>query len=79
MKDTQNDMVRVYSDSEIIINMLRGELAKVGIPSLVKNEFQSGVMAGFGASPNAVDIYVNAADTEAALSLMKDLNLRGQD
>ncbi|MGM0580429.1 MAG: putative signal transducing protein [Bacteroidota bacterium] len=74
MKDNQSDMVRVYSDTEININKLRAELAKIGIPSLVKNEFQSGVMAGFGASPNAVDLYVNTSDVDEATALIQDLN-----
>ncbi len=74
MKEDQNDMVRVYSDSEINITRLRGELAKIGIPSLVKNEFKSGVMAGFGASPNAVDLYVNTSDFDEATSLIENFN-----
>ncbi len=74
MKNNEDDLIRVYSDSEININRLSAELAKIGIPSLVKNEFKSGVMAGFGASPNAVDLYVNSTDRDAATSLIKDLN-----
>ena len=74
MKEDQIDMVRVYSDSEININKFRAELAKIGIPSLVKNEFQSALMAGFGASPNAVDLYVNSTDQEAANALIQDLS-----
>ncbi|WP_375580774.1 DUF2007 domain-containing protein [Marivirga tractuosa] len=73
MENNQNDMVRVYSDTEININMLNIELAKIGIPSLVKNEFQSAVMAGFGASPNSVDLYVNASDVEEATKVIQDL------
>jgi hypothetical protein len=74
MENNQTDMIRVYSDTEININMIRAELAKIGIPSLVKNEFQSALMAGFGATPNAVDLYVNSADIEEASSLIQDLN-----
>jgi len=66
-------MVRVHSNTEVVISRLRAELAKIGIPSLVKNEFESGLMAGFGASPNAVDLYVNATDLDAAISLVQDL------
>jgi hypothetical protein len=74
MENNQNEMVRIYSDTEINVNMLRAELTKIGIPSLIKNEFQSGLMAGFGASPNAVDLYVNSSDLEEASSLIQDLN-----
>ncbi|WMN11687.1 DUF2007 domain-containing protein [Marivirga salinae] len=74
MKNKQNDMIRVYSDTEVNINRVSAELAKKGIPSLVKNEFQSAVMAGFGASPNAVDLYVNESDLDEASKLIEDLN-----
>jgi len=74
MKNKRNDMVRVYSDTEVNINRISAELAKIGIPSLVKNEFQSAVMAGFGASPNAVDLYVNATEAEKALLIIQDLS-----
>ncbi|HET8860357.1 putative signal transducing protein [Marivirga sp.] len=66
-------MTRVYSDTELIINRLSAELAKFGIPSIVKNEFHSAVMAGFGASPHSVDLYVKASDLEEAKRLIQDL------
>ena len=74
MENKYADMVRVYGDTEININRIRSELAKIGIPSIIKNEFQSALMAGFGASPNAVDLYVNASDFEEATKLIQDLN-----
>ncbi|ADR23203.1 hypothetical protein MATR_29480 [Marivirga tractuosa] len=74
MDNTQKDMICVYSDTELNINRLRAELAKIGISSLVKNEFQSGVIAGFGAPVNAVDLYVNASESEEALAIIQDLN-----
>lgn len=74
MENNQKDMIRVYTDSEINVEMIRVELAKIGIPSLVKNEFKSALMAGFGASPNTVDLFVNASDLDEATKIIKDLN-----
>lgn len=77
MEKNQKDMVKIYTDSEINVEMIRVELAKIGIPSLVKNEFKSGVMAGFGALPYAVELYVNPSDLDEATTLVKDLNKNG--
>ena len=74
MKNQKNDIVRIYSDSEININLLQDELSNAGIPSIIKNEFQSAIMAGFGAFPNAVDLYVNSTDFENASKIIQDLN-----
>jgi hypothetical protein len=74
MKNQERDIIRIHSDTEININLLQDELANVGIPSIIKNEFQSAIMAGFGANPNAVDLYVNATDFEKASKIIQDLN-----
>jgi hypothetical protein len=74
MKNQKNDIIRIHSDTEININLLQDELAQAGIPSIIKNEFQSAMMAGFGAFPNAVDLYVNTTDFERASIVIQDLN-----
>ncbi|WKV10699.1 putative signal transducing protein [Marivirga harenae] len=74
MKNQQSDIVRIHSDTEININLLQDELNKIGIPSMVKNDFQSATLAGFGSSSNAVDLYVNANDFDKASEVIQDLN-----
>lgn len=74
MEENYNDMMKIYSDTEININRIRSELAKIGIPSMIKNEFQSGLIAGFGVSSNAVDLFVNTPDFEEASKLIQELN-----
>lgn len=67
------DIVRVFSDTALTVNLIKSELEKIGIPSLIKNDFQSGVIAGFGGGlPNAVDLYVNHADYENALTVIEE-------
>ncbi|WP_340152461.1 DUF2007 domain-containing protein [uncultured Marivirga sp.] len=74
MKNQQSDIVRIHSDTEININLLQDELNKIGIHSMVKNDFQSATLAGFGSSSNAVDLYVNANDFDKASEVIQDLN-----
>lgn len=73
MKEIRNEIVRLKSDSEININRLKAELAKVGISSIVKNEFQSALIAGYGANPTAVDLYVSADSFPEAAEVLQDL------
>lgn len=67
------DIVRVFSDTEITVNLIKSELEKIGIPSLIKNDFQSGVIAGFGGGlPNGVDLYVNHTDYDNAMTIIEE-------
>jgi hypothetical protein len=73
--DMKNDdeLVKVLTDSEITLNLLKEELEEFGIPSLVKNDFDNGFSAGYVAGiPNVVDLYVNASDRIKAEAFIKE-------
>jgi len=60
-------LVKVYTGSEISAILLKGELDEVGIPALIKNNYQSGLSAGFvGGTPSAIDLYIQEVDLPAA-------------
>ncbi|WP_185968823.1 putative signal transducing protein [Carboxylicivirga sp. M1479] len=62
-----DDLIKVYSDTELTITHLKNVLADAGIESLIKNDYESGVSAGFVAGTlSAIDLYVFAKDEEKA-------------
>jgi hypothetical protein len=70
----KNETVKVFTGSEVIVTMIKGELESHGIYSLVKNDFKSGVTAGFyGGTPSAIDLYIKAQDVERAIPIINDL------
>jgi len=46
MKENSN-LIRVYSGTELTVNLLKDELEKFGISSMIQNDFNSGVSADF--------------------------------
>ena len=61
------DLVNVYSDTELTVSHLKNILADNGIESMVKNDFESGVSAGFVAgTQSSVDLYVFSKDADKA-------------
>jgi len=64
--------VKIFSETPIIINRLRSLLEEQGIGSLVKNQFESGRLAGFGAPMNAVDLFILNSDLEKASIIVDD-------
>lgn len=64
---TENELIQVYSGSEIEVVLLKEELEKAGISSMVKNDFNTGITAGFyGGAPDVADLYILATDLEKA-------------
>lgn len=70
MKD-EDQIIRVYSGSEILVLMLKSELEACGIGAMMRNDFQSGVMAGFVAGiPSLADLYIRESDLEKAVPVI---------
>ena len=62
-----SQLIKVYSGTEITINLLKAELENYDIPAIVQNEFSSGVTAGFSAGAlSEVHLYIQEQDLERA-------------
>lgn len=69
-----DDLVRIFSDTELTVTHLKNLLADSGIESMVKNDFESGVSAGFVAgTTSTVDLYVLEKDLELARPVVEQL------
>lgn len=71
----ETDLVKVYTGTEITVNLLKGELEKIGVSSIIKDKFKSGISAGFGTGvPSAIDLFINEQDLEKATPLIDEFN-----
>ncbi len=69
--DDQSKHIRFFTGSLIEIQRLQLDLDEQGIPSMVKNNFQSGLRAGFyGGSPEQVELFIYEDDKEKAESIL---------
>lgn len=65
------DLVNIFSDTELTVSHLKNILANNGIESMIKNDFESGVSAGFVAgTQTSVDLYVFSKDEDMAKPLV---------
>jgi Putative prokaryotic signal transducing protein len=64
----ENDgLIRVFTGTEVTVNLLKGELEAIGITSLIQNDFLSGITSGFaGGAPSAIDLFIQEHDLETA-------------
>lgn len=63
----RNQLLRVYTGTEVSVNFLKDKLKKVEISAIIQNDFKSGITAGFvGGVPSAIDLYIQASDLKKA-------------
>ncbi|MGB8705062.1 MAG: DUF2007 domain-containing protein [Gillisia sp.] len=70
--ENQENYERVYTGSETNVQYLQGLFNKAGISSRVRNDFDSGLRAGFGGGmPGQVQIFVVKSHYDEALAIAK--------
>lgn len=69
-----DELVLVYTASEIEIEYIRAELEASGIGVIVKDGFAQGLKAGFvDDTTSAIDLYVMESDVEKAKKIISDI------
>jgi len=70
--DEHSKHTKLFTGSLIEIQRLQLDLDDCKIPSLVKNNFQSGIRSGFyGGSPSQVELFIYEEDTEKATPILE--------
>jgi len=70
--DDNSKHIKFFTGSLIQIQRLQLDLDENEIPSLVKNNFQSGLRSGFyGGSPSLVELFIFEEDREKATSILE--------
>ena len=70
--DDQSKHIKFFIGSLIQIQRLQLDLNDQKIPSLVKNNFESGLRSGFyGGSPSQVQLFIYEEDKEKSLPILK--------
>lgn len=67
--------IKIYTGSSILINRIVSLLDENNIPSLVRDNEESGRLAGFGVPQNSVELFVYGSDVDEAQKIMEGLDL----
>ena len=67
------EFVTVFSGSEVEVLMLKGLLEGLDIEGIIQNDYQSGIIAGFGGGTiSTVRLKIHESDLEKAQSIITD-------
>lgn len=72
--EKQENLKKLYTGGDVIINRIKQVLESKGINSLVVDGYRQGLTAGFGEGvPSAIEIFVIEDDYEKASEIVKDI------
>ena len=70
-----DDYVKVFSGSFIIVQLVADRLKSAGISAIVKDETESGRLAGFASSiPGFQELYVGRDEVDYAIPIIEEVN-----
>ncbi|CAM1355817.1 MULTISPECIES: putative signal transducing protein [Tenacibaculum] len=64
--------ISIFTGSAILVNRLAQLLEDNKIPSIIKNERESGRLAGFGATGDVVELHIFNTDIEASKKIIEN-------
>ena len=65
--------ITVYSGTEVEVILLKGLLENDNIEVIIQNDFQSGIMAGFGGgTPNTIRLKIHESNLERARPIIEE-------
>lgn len=69
----ESDYIRIYTGSFVIVQLLVEKLGAVGITPVIKDEAESGRLAGFGAAiPGAQEVFVHKNELDNAVPVVEE-------
>ncbi len=72
---TDTNYTKIFSGNFIVVQMLKDRLESAGISPIIKDESESGRLAGFGASIQGFqELYVSKEEQTKANAILKDVN-----
>lgn len=71
---TNQDYIKVFSGSFIIVQLVKDRLEQAGINAIIKDESESGRLAGFGASIQGFqELYVSDEELSKAKPIVNSI------
>jgi hypothetical protein len=75
----RNELIRVFTGTEVSAILLKGLLEGIGVSSIIRNDFKSGIDSGFvGGVSSAIDLLIQQSDFEKSEPIIRDFNARNQ-
>ncbi len=67
--------IKIFTGTSILVNRLAFLLEEQNIPSIIKNDKESGRLAGFGTTGSSVELHILNTDIEKSKNIIDSFKL----
>jgi hypothetical protein len=71
----QQDYIKIFSGSSIVVLAIKHAFLEKNIIPIIKDQSESGRLAGFGATPGYQQVFVHSDEGEKSLGIMESISL----
>lgn len=76
----RDELIMIYTGSEISVILLKGLLEEIGVPSMIRNEYKAGIDAGFvGGVSSSVDLLIKESDFSKSENIIRNFITKNQE
>ncbi|WP_310554391.1 putative signal transducing protein [Flavobacterium sp.] len=68
-------LMKIFSGSEILAQALQSKLEEAKVTTSIKNNIQSGRLAGFGTADQAVEVFIQETDFAKANPVIEEFRM----
>jgi hypothetical protein len=68
-------LMKVFSGNEVLAQGLQARLNNAGVETIIKNNIQSGKLAGFRTSAQAVEVFIQETDFAKANPVIEEFRM----
>lgn len=68
-------LMKIFSGSEILAQALQSKLEEANVTTNIKNNIQSGRLAGFGTADQAVEVFIQETDFAKANPVIEEFRM----
>jgi hypothetical protein len=69
-----SDYIKIFTGSFIVVQLINDNLNAVGVSAVIKDETESGRLAGFGSSiPGLQEMYVHKDEIDKAVEIVESV------
>lgn len=71
---SDSNYIKIFTGSFIVVQLITDKMDAIGITAVIKDETESGRLAGFGSAiPGQQELYVNKDELDAAMEIVESV------
>lgn len=71
--ESDSGLIKVFTATEVVVHMLKGQLEEIGVGCLIRNDFASGTKTGFfGGTTSSVYLFIQESDLPKAQEIIDE-------